>query len=294
MRIPFLAFSTLALATLLSLATVSATAEENPPHMPVIEKVTNPTSKAALAVYERPPKDKGRNPTVVVVPGGTRGAMNTLTTASRKALTEAGYAIYFFDPDGRDLSGGSEDFNGTIHQDGLKAVLDWVATRSDVDPDRIAVLSLSMGVGMSSGALARYDTPAKFLLDWEGPATRWTTPHCNKNSPKAPAAGPQFGPCDDDGWWKNREAATWLPKLRVPYQRLQYKTHHVLGTDYTPTVQAMQAVASGKVPWFRLNDDAPGTAPATVADVKPLADGDPGADFVRMLDDLMKRFGGKK
>ena len=47
-----------------------------------------------------------------------------------------------------------------------------LASRPDVDPDRIGILAISLGVSMAVGAVARCGAEAAWLLDWEGPSDR--------------------------------------------------------------------------------------------------------------------------
>ena len=89
-----------------------------------------------------------------------------------------------FDPDGRGLSVGVEDYDGFIHQDGLAEIIRFSASLPEVDPERIGVISFSYGVTMAAGALARYpDLPVRFLIDMEGPADRNDTGGCSPYSP---------------------------------------------------------------------------------------------------------------
>ena len=92
-----------------------------------IAKVTNPTSGVDISVLVFPPGGSEATDfsTLVLVPGGS-GSGQDFTRPGRtivEQLNEAGYLVVLFDPDGRGRSGGVEDNNGFIHQDGLAAVI---------------------------------------------------------------------------------------------------------------------------------------------------------------------------
>jgi dienelactone hydrolase len=85
-------------------------------------------------------------------------------------LREQGIVMVDFAPQGRGGSGGQDNFNGKVHQDDLKAIVDFVSQRSFVQQDNIGVPSFSYGVVFATGALSRYpEMPVAFLIDWEGP-----------------------------------------------------------------------------------------------------------------------------
>lgn len=216
--------------------------------------VTNPTTNAKLHVQVFAPQDAAgkKYPALVLVPGGPADsnafADDTLRMAS------AGIVAVTFDPDGRGKSTGQEDYNGYKQQDGLAAVIRFVATLPEVDAQQIGVATYSYGITMGSGALARYpDLPVKFLIDWEGPAGRnYTTTGCVANRP----GGIQWQPCSDNAWWSEREAVNFIGKLRVPYQRIQSEKDHVQPTN-AHAVDMINAAIKGGVPWVRLNDYPP-------------------------------------
>lgn len=260
----------------------------------VIARVTNPTSIAALAVYEERPSGHGPWPAVLVLPGGIKAGGNAMGRPDRDRFTAAGYLLAFFDADGRGASGGSEDFNGPIQQDGMAAVLDWMAKQPDIDPERIGVLSLSMSMTIAAGTLARHVTPARFWVDWEGPPSRPYYQRCRSGGTPHDAPGVVWGACDDETWWKGREAVPFMADLKVPYQRLQTLNDHSFKTAYYDhTLVAMQAVQGGRCPWFRLNDMPPNQPIHATTEVVPLPDAASDAEIqVRVVNDLMGRFGG--
>ncbi len=227
--------------------------------------VTNPTSGATLAVYvERPTTaGLGRLPALVLVPGGRGAASSFLRPApggsEAAQLAAQGFVVAAFDPDGRGASGGGEDDNGSIHQDGLAAVVRYVAALPDVDPARVGLVSYSYGVTMAMGALARYpDLPVLFYIDWEGPANRHDTGGCDADR----LGHLQDRACDDEAFWSEREASTFALLINVPYLRLQSRDDHVQPDNDHALLLIANATAveyggNGHSPWTRLNDLEP-------------------------------------
>jgi len=229
--------------------------------------VTNPTSGASLAVRAFYPSEGARNlPAVVLVPGGA-GDSTSFTKPRANGISQvdqfldAGFVVFVFvfDPDGRGLSGGIDDDDGFIQQDGLAAVIEYSASLPGVDPQRIVLVSYSYGVTMATGALARHpDLPVLFYIDWEGPADRNDTGGCDE----AHLGHLQGHPCDDEDYWSEREAAAFAKEIAVPYQRVQSAKDHVQPDVDHAILMINNATASeyggsGIAPWTRLNDLTP-------------------------------------
>ncbi len=226
--------------------------------------VTNPTGGARLYVRVIHPKNwDGRAlPTLVLVPGGSSDSSGFLKPPSQaQRLADAGLTIVVFDPDGRGRSEGKEDYDGYTHQDGLAAIIRFVATLPEVDASQIGLVSYSYGITMAAGALARYpDLPVLFLIDWEGPADRNDTGGCDA----AHTGHLKKYPCDDEAFWREREAATFALHLSVPYQRLQSERDHVQPDNNHALLMIANATAKeygghGIAPWTRLNSLEPNT-----------------------------------
>lgn len=253
------------------------------------QTVRNPTSGASLAVYVyTPSQGSGPYKTLVFVPGAVSSGAEIATDALVQPLLSAGYALVFFDPDGRGQSGGTEDYGGTTQQDGLAAVLSSVAKDSRFDPKHIGVVSLSYGVTMATGALTRHDTVAKFLIDWEGPADRAFSAGCGGNIPQSNRANAiPFGDCDDNSWWRYREADKLIGSLDIPYQRVQYMRDHVQ-PNAEHAVAMAEAAIEGSVPWVRVNDGAANARVDSVNDIDLLSNSTPLATvLVRYANQLM-------
>ncbi len=215
--------------------------------------VTNPTSGARL--YTRvyyPANWNGSDllPALVLMPGGI--GESDPQKASR--LTAEGFLVIIFDADGRGRSEGTEDYNGSITQDGLAAVIVAAAGLPGLDTARYGLVSYSYGVTAATGTLARYpDLPIDFYIDWEGPVDRnYTTTGCGA----ARAEGIQWQPCSDNAWWAEREAVTFIVNVNVPYQRIQSVQDHVQPNN-DHAIDIVNAAVAGGVPWVRLNDYPP-------------------------------------
>ncbi|HFD39454.1 MAG TPA: hypothetical protein ENJ31_06350, partial [Anaerolineae bacterium] len=244
--------------------TVGAPVSAEPGPAPDTYWLTNPSSGARLYVQVIHPQDWDGSPlpTLILVPGGS-GDSNKFTKPPSKAqrMADAGLTIIVFDPDGRGRSEGVEDDDGYIHQDGLAALIRFAATLPEVDADRIGLVSYSYGVTMAAGALARHpDLPVRFLIDWEGPADRNDTGGCDA----AHTGHLKNHPCDDEAFWREREAATFARQLPVPYQRLQSEKDHVQPDVNHALLMIANATATeyggqGISPWTRLNDLTPNT-----------------------------------
>jgi pimeloyl-ACP methyl ester carboxylesterase len=219
-------------------------------------RVTNPANGASLSVYVNTPANSSSPlPALILVPGGS-GDSSSFRKPNNEFQTypQNGYVVIVFDPDGRGESGGKEDYDGFIQQDGLAAVIEFAATLPQVDSQRIGLISYSYGITMASGALARHpDLPVQFLIDWEGPANRNDTGGCD---PGKLGHLKDVAPCTDEAFWSQREASTFIAQIRVPYQRIQSEKDHVQ-PDNTHAILMINNAVTGGVPWVRLNDLPP-------------------------------------
>jgi len=263
--------------------------------------VQNPTSKARLAVQVILPQayDGTPLPTLVLVPGGA-GDSSGFTKAppggasKAQRMADNGFAIVVFDPDGRGRSDGVDDDNGHLQQDGLAAVIEYVATLPEVDGSQIGLVSYSYGGTMAAGALARYPSlPILFFIDWEGPANRNDTGGCDE----AHTGHLQGHPCDDENYWRQREASHFALQLEVPYQRLQSARDHAQPDVEHALLMIANATAEahdghGTAPWTRLNDLQSNTVyPLTEPPSLPTRPRDVDALITQYAQDLFDLFG---
>ncbi|MBI3161949.1 MAG: hypothetical protein HYZ23_05550 [Chloroflexi bacterium] len=240
---------------------------QNPSSVPAVQTgdsiltVTNPTSGASLYVEAHYPENWGGQnqlPALVLVPGGSGDSGGFLKPgpagSTVSIINQAGYVAVVFDPDGRGKSGGTENYNGFIHQDGLAEVIRAISALPGIDPAKIGMVSNSYGITMASGALARYpDLLIQFLIDWEGPANRDDTGGCDGGGLGHLT---DVATCDDESFWAEREASTFISQVRVPYQRIQSEKDHVQ-PDYEHTILMINNAVHGGVSWVRLNNEAP-------------------------------------
>lgn len=224
--------------------------------------IINPTSGASLSVTVFIPESWDRSsslPALILVPGGTGNSRdftqnNPSGVSMVSAINDAGLIAVIFDPDGRGLSTGIEDHGGYIQQDGLAALVHQIASLQAVNSRKVGIVTLSYGITMGSGALARYpDLPVQFLIDWEGPANRDDTGGCDEDNIGHLSA---IAACDDHNFWSEREAANFIGKISVPYQRIQGAKDHVQ-PDQAHTVLMINNAVKGSCPWVRLNDEQP-------------------------------------
>jgi hypothetical protein len=219
-------------------------------------RVTNPTSgvESFVAVIYPQGWNGETLPALVVIPGGTDYSKAITDRPMGRKLADAGFVIVAFDPDGRGQSAGEEDYNGFIHQDGLAAVVKFVTSLPGVDSEQMGMISMSYGVTLASGTLARYpNLPVRFLIDWEGPADRNDTGGCGGDN--IGKLNPLVA-CDDETYWAGHEALTFISQIHVPYQRIQSEVDHVQ-PDVTHALKMVNAAVEGGVPWVRLNNLLP-------------------------------------
>lgn len=233
-----------------------------------IPTVSEPVRMVSSAGYQlegrvHRPQASGRWPGVLLCPGindpGTvfEGWTQPLNAAEVASL---GFVVLHFDPAGRGRSWGEEDYGGLEHQDDARVALTHLAGISQVDPDRLGVVAVSLGIAMACGALAHLDgaVPVQWLLDWEGPCDREII--CAGGRIMAPAMGHSL---DDEVYWRPREAVRWVGELPCGYQRVQSVRDHAQPGEVRHAARMIQAAAGGRLPWFRLNDHEPGLVPRT-------------------------------
>jgi hypothetical protein len=231
-------------------------------------------------------------PAVVNVPGGLGAGENgTLNIAA------SGFVEFHFNAEGRGIahpSGGAENHNGFVHQDDLKAVIEFAYSRSNVAKDNIGVCTNSLGISMGAGCLGRYpDLPVKYLVDNEGPSDNYVISFepwsldGNSSNDKYQSAYQMFGHYSvsrdpspaNVAWWSEREATRYIGGMRCRYLRAQAQWDHAqppnaqwpAGWDYPPLwypckhgIDLVNLATEGRAEWTRVNRSTVGNVPNTL------------------------------
>lgn len=208
------------------------------------------------------PVESGPHPAVLLVPGTNDGRKvfeGWSQPINAKEVAALGWVVMTFDPAGRGESWGEENYGGPEHQDNVRIAIQHLAIQPDVDPNRLGVLSISLGLCMASGALANWpENPAKWLLDWEGPSDREIITSGGRIL--TPAMGHSMR---DDAYWLPREACKSVAALSCGYWRLQAQPDHAQGDDVRHAERMMIAASTGSLSWFQLNRHDRGSLPST-------------------------------
>ena len=130
-----------------------------------------------------------------------------------------GLALYTYDRSGT----GASPAAGALTPGNPAHTEDWRGMLALARKEGLPVIALSWSSGVLPvlRAAAEGDAPDA-LIDGEGPADRWSL---------VPDSGNELARRDpwDDGWWVNMEPSALLPRLGVPYARLQAERDHVHG-----------------------------------------------------------------
>ncbi|MCI5156982.1 MAG: hypothetical protein D3906_00820 [Candidatus Electrothrix sp. AUS1_2] len=213
-----------------------------------------PTRKGGqLYAHFHYPVVQGDVPAVVFVPGGPSCGTDYDKSGAEiqpDILAALGFAVVHYDPSGRGKTGGEENFWGTEHQDELVDVLRWVHARPEVRKNSLTILSFSIGITISAGALARHADELSFvsmLFDWEGPSNRF---NITKNDTHPPL---QSFPTSDNTFWREREACRFIDKITCGYFRYQAQQDHMQGSRKEHALELMNLATQGGAAWTQLN-----------------------------------------
>ncbi|UCE17334.1 MAG: hypothetical protein JSV84_10560, partial [Gemmatimonadota bacterium] len=219
-------------------------------------------------------------PAIVDVGGGLGFGEN-----SSLHLAGDGFVEFHFNPEGRGrdhISEGEEDYNGFVHQDDLKAVIEYAYSRPNVIQDNIGVMTHSYGITLGAGCLGRYpELPVKYLIDVEGPSESFVTCHepwsldDDPSNDKIEIAFNNFGHYSiyrntsqaNRTFWEQREATRSIGHIRCRYLRLQAEWDHAQPPsaqypefDYPPLwyqckhgIDLVNLATQGSAPWTRMN-----------------------------------------
>ncbi len=223
-----------------------------------------------IAIRITKPDGDGPFPVLIGVAGGddTFAFKSKLSTD----LHEMGIVTVDFAPQGRGDSEGQDNFNGTVHQDDLKAIVDFVSQLSFVQQDNIGILTFSYGVVLATGALSRYpEMPIIFLIDFEGPSSPgrdfqrglankepWaqeTVLRLGGNLERSQEFVIHGGSISDEAYWLERDASRFAENLPCPYLRVQFTIDHVQGTYKYHMMNIVNAATTKSGQWTRVNDN---------------------------------------
>lgn len=213
-----------------------------------------------LYAHVHGPAVKGVYPSVVIVPGadspGTDYDKSGAKGCALRAedLASFGFTVLHYDPSGRGRSGGKEDYWGPIHQRELATVADYLSGLPEADSGCMGILSFSIGIIITTGALSRYPMKqVKYVFDWEGPSNRFNT---TKNDTHRPLK--EF-PSSRNDFWDEREAASFIKRLPCHYFRYQAAQDHVQGGYKGHAIELINNAIGGDATWTRCNDNPENT-----------------------------------
>jgi hypothetical protein len=228
-----------------------------------------------------------RFPALIAIPGGTGAGAPLADSIGYRQLAGSGFVVVVFNAEGRGnnapgnlKSEGAEDCNGFVHQDDLKAVVEYTAALSDVNPSNIGVETASLGIAIGAGTLGRYPAlPVAYLVDQEGPhdnrvITFYDVGHevavCGHLSTVTDPSSANVA------FWTEREAVRYIGAYPGRYLRMQAQIDHAQGAGYfRHTIEMINAATkpayggAGTASWTRVNGSDIGNPVNTVY---PLAD----------------------
>jgi transglutaminase-like putative cysteine protease len=217
--------------------------------------VTNPTSGIDLCTHIHKPSSEIPSdgyPVVLLVPGGSGHGTQFDYSPLVSQITDEGFVVVVFDPEGRGRTKGNDDESGVIHQDGMHAVLKYIANLDYIDMDNIGVVSFSFGLIMSGCTLGRYplDPPVKFYIDREGPDGSL----CDYSGKHGQSLS------IDEDFWEPREAYLFIEDYMGNYVRIQSEKDHVQKTNDHAYRMIEHSTSTeyggkGKCNWTRMNCD---------------------------------------
>lgn len=222
-------------------------------------RITNPASGIDLFAHIHRPTTFDRAatyPAVLLVPGGNDPGTWFDRDDVAQSYADLGCIVMHFDPDGRGRSTvcgtfTEENYNGFVQQEGLRAALKALIDLPETDDCNIGVMSRSYGITMAAGVLGRFPSlNVKYLIDWEGPATRADTEQPNGHVPSG-----------DEAWWFQREPVNFIDDYRGYYLRVQSEVDHVQPDNNHAIILNNRATntafgGDGSCGWTRVNGES--------------------------------------
>ncbi len=212
-----------------------------------------------------------RFPALIAVPGGTGAGAPLATNPGYQNLAAGGFVVVAFNAEGRGTgapgnlrSEGTEDCNGFVHQDDLKAIVEYAAALPNVDDTNIGVETSSFGIAIGAGALGRYpDLPVAYLVDQEGPHDNRVITFYDAGHETA-VCGHLSTVTDPSpanvAFWTEREAVRHIDTYPGRYLRMQAEVDHAQDPYYFRHAIEMVNAATdslyggtGTAVWTRMN-----------------------------------------
>ena len=210
-------------------------------------------------------------PAVVMCPGSTHDRsvfFDNSAPIQARELAEMGIAVLCHDPSGRGNSWGPEDWGGLEHQNNVAQAVRWLRTMAPATIQQVGILSISLGLSSAVGGakqLAQTNTPAQWLIDWEGPIDRAAMmTNLSENGQKLARR------IHDTVFWEPREAKSHVMDIEAGYWRLQTSAKIPLTLEESEARTMMSAAAQGRLPWFQINRHEKSEIPPQI---KPLTTG---------------------
>jgi pimeloyl-ACP methyl ester carboxylesterase len=165
-----------------------------------------------------------------------------------------------FDAPGRGQSEGEENYNGFAGQDAMARVVEWARSLAKADREDIGVVTLSLGITLGAGCVARHpELGVRYLVDWEGPSSvkSITAP---TGTGRVMPIWRRFLPAEEHAeFWAEREAVRFMPAFgKCRYFRVQRRVDHVHGENKAHAVELLNAATRAGV-WTQCNDNPPST-----------------------------------
>jgi hypothetical protein len=212
-----------------------------------------------------------RFPALIAIPGGTGAGAPLAGNQGYRNLAASGFVVIAFNVEGRGsgapgnlVSEGSENCNGFVHQDDLKAIVEYAAALPNVDATNIGVETSSFGIAIGAGALGRYpDLPVAYLVDQEGPHDNRVITFYDAGHETA-VCGHLSTVTDPSlanaAFWAEREAVRHIGAYPGRYLRMQAAIDHAQNPGYFRHAIEMVNAATraeyggaGAALWTRMN-----------------------------------------
>ncbi len=223
-----------------------------------------------------------RFPALIAIPGGTGAGAPLADRPDYRNLASQGFVFVSFNPEGRGsgragdlVSQGTENCNGFVHQDDLKAVVQHTVALPNVDVTNIGVATSSLGIAIGAGALGRYPgLPVAYLTDEEGPHDNRVITFYDAGRERAvcghlsTVTDPSSG---NVAFWAEREAVRHIGGFRGRYLRMQAEIDHAQNPGYfRHAIEMINAATqppyggTGTSTWTRMNGGDMGNPVNTV------------------------------